>query len=267
MSEYQQPADVTRLLASAAENPESLLAKVRQQPFSVVLFDEIEKAHPNILNLFLQLLDEGQLTDAENKPASFKDAIVIATSNAGADKIRQHIEAGEELESFEQQLTDELISSGQFKPELLNRFDEIVLFRPLNESELAQVVRLLISEVNRTLEPQKIQISLTEPAIAELVRAGYDPRLGARPMRRMVQRRVEDAVAGQILRGVAKPGDTITLDLADVGVSAGESVKAHESAAAAAVPPAVPSATATSSPVVIAPAAGQAGTLYERPKE
>jgi ATP-dependent Clp protease ATP-binding subunit ClpC len=267
MSEYQQPADVTRLLASAAENPESLLAKVRQQPFSVVLFDEIEKAHPNILNLFLQLLDEGQLTDAENKPASFKDAIVIATSNAGADKIRQHIEAGEELESFEQQLTDELISSGQFKPELLNRFDEIVLFRPLNESELAQVVRLLISEVNRTLEPQKIQISLTEPAIAELVRAGYDPRLGARPMRRMVQRRVEDAVAGQILRGVAKPGDTITLDLADVGVSAGESVTAHESAAAAAAPPTTPSATAASSPVVIAPAAGQTGTLYERPKE
>jgi ATP-dependent Clp protease ATP-binding subunit ClpC len=217
MSEYQQPSDVSRLLASAAENPESLLPKVRQQPFSVVLFDEIEKAHPNILNLFLQLLDEGQLTDAENKPASFKDAIVIATSNAGADKIRQHIEAGEELESFEQQFTDELISSGQFKPELLNRFDEIVLFRPLNQPELAQVVKLLISEVNRTLQPQKIQVQLTGPAITELVKTGYDPRLGARPMRRMVQRRVEDAVASQILRGQAKPGDTITLDLADVG--------------------------------------------------
>ncbi|MDF2461283.1 MAG: clp protease binding subunit, partial [Candidatus Saccharibacteria bacterium] len=217
MSEYQQVADVDRILQGAAENPQGLLPKVRSTPFSVVLFDEIEKAHPNILNLFLQLLDEGNLTDTTGKPASFKDAIVIATSNAGADEIRKHIEAGEELESFEQDFVNNLISSGSFKPELLNRFDEIVLFRPLKQEELGQVVKLMISEVNKTIANQKITVQLADDAIAELVKAGYDPRLGARPMRRMVQRRVEDAIAGMILRGEAKPGDNIMIDAAHLG--------------------------------------------------
>jgi ATP-dependent Clp protease ATP-binding subunit ClpC len=217
MSEYQQVADVDRILQGAAENPQGLLPKIRSTPFSVVLFDEIEKAHPNILNLFLQLLDEGNLTDTTGKPASFKDAIVIATSNAGADEIRKHIEAGEELESFEQDFTNNLISSGAFKPELLNRFDEIVLFRPLKQEELGQVVKLMIAEVNKTIANQKISVQLADDAIAELVKAGYDPRLGARPMRRMVQRRVEDAIAGMILRGEAKPGDNIMIDAAHLG--------------------------------------------------
>jgi ATP-dependent Clp protease ATP-binding subunit ClpC len=217
MSEYQQIADVDRMLMSAAENPEGLLAKIRQKPFSVVLFDEIEKAHPNILNLLLQLLDEGNLTDISSHPASFKDAIVIATSNAGAEEIRTHIQAGENLEDFEQQFTNGLIDSGIFRPELLNRFDEIVLFRPLNEVELIQVVHLMVQEVNETLANQKIKVALTDEAAAILVTAGYDPRLGARPMRRMVQRRVEDTVAGLILRGAAQPGDTITLDASMVG--------------------------------------------------
>ena len=217
MSEYQQILDVDRILASAAENPEGLLPRVRQKPFSVVLFDEIEKAHPNILNLFLQLLDEGNLTDTQNHPASFKDAIVIATSNAGSDEIRAHIEAGEDLKDFEAAFTNSLIDSGAFRPELLNRFDEIVLFRPLNEPELGQVVKLMINEVNKTLANQKITVALTDAAAAELVTAGYDPRLGARPMRRMVQRRVEDTIAEMILKGTAQPGDTITLDAQNMG--------------------------------------------------
>ncbi|HVQ44954.1 MAG TPA: AAA family ATPase [Candidatus Saccharimonadia bacterium] len=217
MSEYQQIADVDRILMSAAENPSGLLPRVRQTPFSVVLFDEIEKAHPNILNLLLQLLDEGNLTDTTSHPASFKDAIIIATSNAGAEEIRQRIEAGQALETFEQEFTNSLIDSGAFRPELLNRFDEIVLFRPLNQAELAQVVRLMITEVNKTLANQKIIVALTDAAAAELVVAGYDPRLGARPMRRMVTRRVEDTVAAMILRGEARPGDTITLDAGQLG--------------------------------------------------
>ena len=233
MSEYQQTSDVSRLLASATQNPEALLPKVRQQPFSVVLFDEIEKAHPNILNLLLQLLDEGQLTDTDNKVASFKDAIVIATSNAGADEIRRRIEAGEELENFEQVFADDLINKGTFKPELMNRFDEIVLFRPLNQEELAQVVALLVAEVNRTLEPQKIRVELDPEAVTALVKAGYDPRLGARPMRRMVQRRVEDAVAGQILRGQARAGDVIKLGVAEVGSTASSDETGQDSKAAA----------------------------------
>ncbi len=216
MSEYQQESDVSRLLSGGQNETSSLILKVREKPFSVVLLDEIEKAHPNILNLLLQMLDEGQLTDSTGRAASFKDAIVICTSNAGADEIRKHIEAGEELEAFEQQFTDQLINSGQFKPELLNRFDEIVLFRPLKPEELTQVVRLMLGGVNKTLQQQQISVELTDAAIDKIVSVGNDPRLGARPMRRALQRAVEDTVAQKILRQEAKPGDKITLDVADI---------------------------------------------------
>ena len=215
MSEYQQVADVDRLLEDADTNSGSFLTKIRATPFSVVLFDEIEKAHPNILNLFLQLLDEGNLSDLSGHPASFKDAIIIATSNAGADEIRERISAGQELEDFETEFTENLINSGNFRPELLNRFDEIVLFRPLKPEELVQVVDIMVAEVNRTLEPQQIKVALTPAAKQQLVDTGYDARLGARPLRRMVTRRVEDAVADLILRGGTQPGDTVTLDAID----------------------------------------------------
>lgn len=216
MSEYQQPDDVQRLLSSG-DNNQSLLLAIRQQPFSVVLLDEIEKAHPNVLNLLLQLLDEGQLTDSSGRAASFKDCVIIATSNAGAQAIRERVGKGESLDSFASELTDQLINSGQFKPELLNRFDEMVLFRPLDASELAQVVQLMLHEVNATLTTQNISVELTEAATAQIVEQGNDPRLGARPMRRALQRAVEDTVAQKILKGEAKPGDHITLDAPDLG--------------------------------------------------
>jgi ATP-dependent Clp protease ATP-binding subunit ClpC len=216
MSEYQGPEDVQRLLATGEHEVTSLLMSVRNQPFSVVLLDEIEKAHPNILNLLLQLLDEGQLTDASGRAASFKDCIIIATSNAGAQTIRERVGKGESLESFAGEFSDELINSGQFKPELLNRFDEMVLFRPLNADELAQVVQLLIVEVNATLANQNISIELTPAATQAVVNAGNDPRLGARPMRRVLQRAVEDTVAQKILRGEARPGDHLVLDIPDL---------------------------------------------------
>jgi ATP-dependent Clp protease ATP-binding subunit ClpC len=216
MSEYQQPEDVSRLLSDGQNETKSLIMVVREQPFSVVLLDEIEKAHPNILNLLLQLLDEGQLTDTSGKTVSFKDCIIIATSNAGAQTIRDRVQKGEALDSFQAEFTDELINSGQFKPELLNRFDEIVLFRPLNEAELAQVVGLMMNEINQTLANQNITVQLTTAAVEKIVAAGYDPRLGARPMRRTLQRAVEDTVAQKILRGEAKPGDSVRLDAADL---------------------------------------------------
>jgi len=218
MSEYQQPEDVKRLLSSGKEDTMSLILAVRQQPFTVVLLDEIEKAHPNILNLLLQLLDEGALTDDTGRPVSFKDCIIIATSNAAADKIRERIEQGQELETFEKEFTDQLINSGQFKPELLNRFDEIVLFRPLKPEELAQVVKLMMKGINQTLSTQNISVELTDAAIAKIVEVGNDPRLGARPMRRMLQRAVEDGIAGRILRGETQAGDHVTLDVADLSV-------------------------------------------------
>jgi len=216
MSEYQQESDVTRILSDGQHETKSLIFSVRQQPFSVVLLDEIEKAHPNILNLLLQMLDEGQLTDTGGRSVSFKDCVIIATSNAGANSIREHIEKGEQLEQFETTLTDELIHSGQFRPELINRFDEVVLFRPLNPGELAQVVRLMLTEVNATLASQNISVELTDAAVARIVETGNDPRLGARPMRRALQRAVENTVAGKILRQEANPGDHITLDVGDL---------------------------------------------------
>ncbi len=216
MSEFQQPEDVSRLLSDGTSESGSLIMSVRKQPFGVVLLDEIEKAHPNILNLLLQLLDEGQLTDTGGRMASFKDCIIICTSNAGADTIREKIASGQNIESLTSELTDQLISSGEFRPELLNRFDEMVVFRPLTQPELLQVVALMIKDVNSTLSPQNISVELTNAAMESIVAIGYDPRLGARPMRRAVQRSVEDAIAQKILRSEVRPGDHIVLDAHDL---------------------------------------------------
>lgn len=209
LNEYVRPEDVSRLIADGAEDPSSLTAQVMKQPFSVVLLDEIEKAAPEVLTTLLQLLDEGILRDVRNREVSFRDAIVIATSNAGADRIREYIERGYDVEQFEQQFIDELISSNQFRPEFLNRFDEIVVFRPFKKEELIQVLDLILVGVNKTLEPQKVSVSVDDEAKQILVEKGYDPRLGARPMRRVVQKAVENTVAKQMLAGSVNPGDTI----------------------------------------------------------
>jgi len=216
MSEYQQPDDVKRLLGDGAESTDSLILAIRKQPFSVVLLDEVEKAHPNVLNLLLQLLDEGQLTDQGGRAASFKSAIIIATSNAGATDIIEQLKAGSSLADFQRPLVEKLIASGQFKPELINRFDEVVLFRPLKEEELSQVAQLMINEVNKNLAKQNISVSVTDAALAALVHAGYDPEFGARPMRHVIQKAVEDVVATKILEGSVQPGGTLHLDVDDL---------------------------------------------------
>ena len=216
LNEYVKSDDVSRLLADGADDPLSLTAQIMKQPFSVVLLDEIEKAHPNVLTTLLQLLDEGVLRDIKNREISFRDAIIIATSNAGAERIRQHIEAGEQLEQFEQQFTDELINAGQFKPEFLNRFDEIVLFRPLTKEELLQVIDLILAGVNQNMALQKITVTVDDDEKKLLVEQGYDPRLGARPMRRVVQRTVENLVAKTMLGGNIQPGSTIRVTREDI---------------------------------------------------
>lgn len=216
MNEFVAAEDVRRLIADGADDPHSLTAQVMKQPFSVILLDEIEKAHDSVLATLLQVLDEGILRDIKGREIGFRDAIIIATSNAGADQIRHHIEAGEQLEQFETELENELINSKQFRPEFLNRFDEIVLFRPLTELELAKVVELIIDGVNQTLEPQKVSVTIDTELKAWLVVKGNDPRLGARPMRRMVQRVVENIMAKRLLAGDVQPGETVQLTLADV---------------------------------------------------
>lgn len=221
LNEFSHADDTNRLLAVGATDPYSLCAQIAKQPFSVVLLDEIEKAHPNVLNLLLQMLDEGTLRDAQNKPISFRDSIIITTSNAGADKIRAHIDQGQQLEQFEEAFVNELIDDNIFRPEFLNRFDEIVLFRPLTKEELMQVVDLLLKGLNKTLAARKISVTLTDAAKALLVEKGYDPRLGARPLRRVVQRSVENVVAQKLLAG-AMPGQAIQLDAPELAQSLDE---------------------------------------------
>jgi ATP-dependent Clp protease ATP-binding subunit ClpC len=216
LNEFVRPEDVTRLIADGADDPHGLTASLLKQPFSVVLLDEIEKANPQVLTTLLQMLDEGILRDIANREVSFRDAIVIATSNAGAERIRELIDQGKQLQDFENEIVNELIDGQQFRPEFLNRFDEIIVFRPLTKSELAQVVERMITEVNQTLKTQKIQVQLTAEAVQQLAAIGYDPRLGARPMRRVVQRSVENLVAKQILNGSAQPGQTITISETDI---------------------------------------------------
>jgi ATP-dependent Clp protease ATP-binding subunit ClpC len=231
LNEYVRSEDVVRLIADGAQDPNSLTARAMKQPFSVVLLDEIEKAHPDVLTTLLQLLDEGILRDIKNREVSFRDAIVIATSNAGADRIREYIERGYQLEQFEQQFVDELISSNQFRPEFLNRFDEIVVFRPLGKEELLQVVDLILAGINKTLALQKISVQVEPDAKRLLVEKGYDPRLGARPMRRVVQRAVENTVAKQMLGGTVQPGSTITITLDQVQQILGSQEQANKIAA------------------------------------
>ncbi len=238
LNEFVRPEDVSRLIADGAEDPTSLTAQVKKQPFSVVLIDEIEKAHPSVLTTLLQLLDEGILRDIKNREVSFRDAIIIATSNAGSDRIREYIERGYKLEQFEKTFVDELISSNQFRPEFLNRFDEIVLFRPLEKPELLQVVDLILAGINKTLAPQKIAVHVNDDAKAYLVESGYDPRLGARPLRRVVQRTVENTVAKQMLAGSVTPGSTTIITLEQVMAILGSESEANRIASGQALPPA-----------------------------
>ena len=216
LNEYVAAEDVARLIADGTDNGMSLTAQVMKNPFSVVLLDEIEKAHPQVLTTLLQVLDEGILRDTKNHEVSFRDTIIIATTNAGANRVREYIGAGYQLEQFKEQLVNELISSGAFKPEFLNRFDEICVFEPLSKEDLVKVVDLIINSVNKTLAPQKISVSLDEEAKLLLVEAGYDPQLGARPMRRIVQKTVENLVAKMVLSGELAAGGQLHLTGAEI---------------------------------------------------
>lgn len=227
LNEFVRAEDVSRLISDGAQDPSSLTAQMMKQPFSVVLLDEIEKAAPEVLATLLQVLDEGILRDINNREVSFRDAIIIATSNAGADRIREYIERGYQLEQFENQFVDELISSGQFRPEFLNRFDEIAIFRPFTKEELVQVADLIIAGVNKTLAVQKVSVNVEQAAKVALVERGYDPRLGARPMRRVVQKAVENTVARMMLSGELTAGGSVTITAQQVEQILGSAEQAN----------------------------------------
>ena len=211
MNEFVSIDDVSRLIRDGASDALSLTAQVMKQPFAVVLLDEIEKAHPSVLTTLLQVLDEGILRDEKNREVSFRDTIIIATSNAGAGEIRDQIISGRSISEFKDQLLDRLITNGEFKPEFLNRFDEICLFKPLSKDDLVGVLDLIIASTNKNLALQKISVEVTPEAKQILIERGYDPKMGARPMRRLVQKTVENIVAQAILSGATQPGSTLTI--------------------------------------------------------
>lgn len=216
MNQYLEPNDAKRLITPLLGGDQlGFLGQVKKAPFSVILLDEIEKAHPSVVNLLLQMLDEGVMRDSENKEVSFKDSIIIATSNAGAEEIRKIIDAGKDIAKEDQNFTKYLIDNKYFAPEFLNRFDETVIFSPLTPEELLQVIDLMIVGVNKTLDDKKVNVALSQDAKKWLVEKGYDAKLGARPMRRVVQRYVENIVAKKLLDKSMTSGSQIQLDVKD----------------------------------------------------
>ena len=228
MNEFVSSDDVARLIADGSEDAGSLTAQVMKQPFSVVLLDEIEKAHSSVLTTLLQLLDEGILRDVRNREVSFRDTVVIATSNAGSDRIQEYLARGYSLQQFEEAFINELIGSHLFHPEFLNRFDEIVVFGPLDKPQLLKVVDLILADVNKNLAEQKITVTVAQDAKEYLVEVGYDPRLGARPMRRVVQRAVENTVAKLLLSNEVSVGGSIEINLEQVSSILDKNVQANK---------------------------------------
>ena len=211
LNEFVNLEDVSRLIADGSRDSSSLTAQIMKKPFSVVLLDEIEKAHPNVLTALLQVLDEGILRDEKNREVSFRDAIIIATSNAGAGRIQELISRGYDSSNAEEIIVNDLIASHEFRPEFLNRFDEIVVFEPLTKENLLQIIDLMVAGVNKTLVGQKITVSVSPEAKLLLAEMGYDPKLGARPMRRVIQRVVENTIARKMLSGEAQAGANIEI--------------------------------------------------------
>ena len=212
LNEYVNLDDVSRLIADGSIDSGSLISQVMKKPFSVILLDEIEKAHPNVLTALLQVLDEGILRDEKNREVSFRDAIIIATSNAGAERIQELIACGYDSKNSEELIVNDLIASHEFRPEFLNRFDEIVVFEPLSKDNLLQIIDLMIAGVNKTLAGQKITVSVSQEAKVLLAELGYDPKLGARPMRRVIQKVVENTIARKMLSGEVSAGSDIIID-------------------------------------------------------
>jgi ATP-dependent Clp protease ATP-binding subunit ClpC len=215
MSEFQERHTVSRLVGAPPgyvgyEEAGQLSEAVRRRPYAVLLFDEIEKAHPDVFNILLQILDDGRLTDAQGRTVDFKNTIVIMTSNLGADRIQEYARTGgTNFEELKDELMEILRSS--FRPEFINRIDEIIVFRALTDKQLADITRLLLDRLTRRLRAQRIEVEFTDEAVALLAREGFDPEFGARPLRRTIQRRVENELSRMVLGGSVQPGDKVVV--------------------------------------------------------
>ena len=224
MSEYMERFAVSRMVGAPPgyvgyEEGGQLTEAVRRRPYRVILFDEIEKAHPDVFNMLLQILEDGRLTDAAGRVVDFKNTVIIMTSNLGSQHVRSgSLGLGESTEetTFErtqEQMLAELRKT--FRPELLNRIDEIVVFQPLSREQIEEIVDLMLEKVREQLKERQISLDVTEPARLFLAKEGFDPEYGARPLRRTIQRLVQNQVARGILQGEYRDGDTVVLDMED----------------------------------------------------
>ncbi|MCD8132624.1 MAG: ATP-dependent chaperone ClpB [Clostridiales bacterium] len=225
MSEYMEKYSVSRLIGAPPgyvgyDEGGQLTEAVRRKPYSVVLFDEVEKAHPDVFNVLLQVLDDGRITDSQGRTVDFKNTIIIMTSNLGSAYLLDGIdENGEISAGAEEHVMNEL--RGNFRPEFLNRLDEIILFKPLTKDNIGNIIRLMMDQLNRRLEDREIRVELTPAAETFVVDHGYDPVYGARPLKRFLQKHVETLSAKLILADQVRAGDTILMDVEGDHLSAG----------------------------------------------
>ena len=219
MSEYMEKYSVSRLIGAPPgyvgyEEGGQLTEAVRRKPYSVVLFDEIEKAHPDVFNVLLQVLDDGRITDSQGRTVDFKNTILIMTSNIGSPYLLEGIdENGEIKPEAQEQVMNDL--RGHFRPEFLNRLDEIILFKPLTKDNIGGIVDLMVKELSNRLADQELSLELTDAARTQVIENGYDPVYGARPLKRYLQNYVETLAAKKILSGDVHAGDTLVLDVKD----------------------------------------------------
>lgn len=219
MSEYMEKFSVSRLIGAPPgyvgyEEGGQLTEAVRRKPYSVVLFDEIEKAHPDVFNILLQILDDGRITDSLGKTVDFKNTIIILTSNLGADLILKSIEDNHKITEQTREDVKAVLKS-HFRPEFLNRLDEIILFQPLQKDQISKIVDLLLTRLNTRLQDKQINLVVTDKAKEYIINNGYDEAYGARPLKRFIQETVETAVARKILSDELKPNSTLTIDATD----------------------------------------------------
>jgi ATP-dependent Clp protease ATP-binding subunit ClpB len=224
MSEYQEKHTVSRLIGAPPgyigyDEGGQLTEAVRRRPYSVVLFDEIEKAHHDVFNALLQVLDDGRLTDGQGRTVDFKNVIVIMTSNIGSHRILDYHGAfeGEEYRRMKDAVLEELRRA--FRPEFLNRLDEIIVFHALSEEHLKQIVEIQLGTLRKRLEERHIDLKLSDAAKTWLVRSGYDPVYGARPLKRAIQREIETPLAKKIISGAIHDGEAVWVDAGPDGLA------------------------------------------------
>lgn len=222
MSEFQHPDSIKKMIGDAQGVKGYLTEAVRKSPFSLILLDELEKAHPDILNVFLQVMDDGRLTDGQGRTIDFTNSILIATSNAGALFIQEQIYAGAKIETIKTALINEHLNK-VMRPELINRFDGVIVFSPLSRENVVDIARLMLDKTKEMLEEKGIGLSVRDEGLKILAEKGYDPKFGARPLRRVLQENVDDEIASKILSGELKRRDTVLINVsAEVDVIKGE---------------------------------------------